>query len=270
LSPDLGERPVNYCDLLARHPALSAKCRECNAHFVGEGCRRGRQIPYRCHAGLTDVVVPVIVGGTPIGALITGRLRLEPTGEGDFQRLPKSPIPGAWKEADWRKAWDRLPRWDARRLESLLDQLRLGAARLAESRPAPRLSARPEIGLILAHVRARLGEPIYLDEVCRGLGLSRAHVSTLFRRETGGTFAAWVARMRLEAACTLLRESAMPVHRIASACGFPDAPHFNRCFKKYAGDSPGNWRRGATRDSSRACDFDRPGDEPASSGRPSR
>ena len=50
-------------------------------------------------------------------------------------------------------------------------------------------------------------------------------------------------RLRTSLAKTLLLDPQRSVAEVAHACGFADASHFGRVFRRYAGDSPAAWRR---------------------------
>ena len=53
----------------------------------------------------------------------------------------------------------------------------------------------------------------------------------------------WVVQQRIVRARDLLRDGAMSLEDVASACGFFDQSHFTRSFSAHMGASPGVWRR---------------------------
>ena len=59
----------------------------------------------------------------------------------------------------------------------------------------------------------------------------------------GRSMAEEIARLRLERAVRLLVESNERIKRLAQACGFNSAIHFNRVFLKRYGITPGKYRR---------------------------
>lgn len=72
--------------------------------------------------------------------------------------------------------------------------------------------------------------------------LSPSRFSELFVREVGMPPGTYLKQLRLEQARTLLRETAMPLGRIALDCGFTDAAHFSRAFRGAYGTSPSQFR----------------------------
>ncbi|MBL8993644.1 MAG: helix-turn-helix transcriptional regulator, partial [Spirochaetia bacterium] len=102
---------------------------------------------------------------------------------------------------------------------------------------------RLEIAQAQAFVRNHLGETIYLAGVCREIGLSTSHFSTLFRKETGMKFFDFVNRLRVAEAKKLLEKTSASILEIALTCGFETLSHFNRVYRKLEGHSPAEFRK---------------------------
>jgi transcriptional regulator GlxA family with amidase domain len=67
----------------------------------------------------------------------------------------------------------------------------------------------------------------------------------VFRRSTGMTLNEYVSLLRLSYAQALLRKEDANVLRVAMDSGFGSLSAFNKSFRKLAGMSPSNFRRGA-------------------------
>jgi AraC-like DNA-binding protein len=92
----------------------------------------------------------------------------------------------------------------------------------------------------LALQSARL---ITCQEAARWCGLNRNALHDLFVEYMGISFSEFALRSRISAAASLLRDPEEPVKAIAARWGFTDASHFFRCFLKYYGCSPTEYRR---------------------------
>lgn len=77
-----------------------------------------------------------------------------------------------------------------------------------------------------------------IAELARQAGCSPNYVQTLFRQETGMTPAAYLRKVRMEAAARFLREGRHLVKEIALLCGFADAHFFAMAFRRYYGCPP--------------------------------
>jgi AraC family transcriptional regulator len=101
-----------------------------------------------------------------------------------------------------------------------------------------------QVQRIKAHVEARLGDgPLQNQQLAALVGLNPFHFCRAFRRSFGESPHAFVMRLRVERARALLLEGHASLSEIASDCGFADQAHFNRSFRKRAGEAPGAWRR---------------------------
>lgn len=74
------------------------------------------------------------------------------------------------------------------------------------------------------------------------IGLSYKYLSTCFRQETGMSMHAYHARLRMDKAATMLRQSTESISEIGYALGFEEPLYFSACFKKIYGCSPKQYR----------------------------
>ena len=98
---------------------------------------------------------------------------------------------------------------------------------------------RQAFSLLGAHVR----QPIRHDELARSCRVSYSTLRALFLRETGTTPGRYHLALRLEEACRLLVQTALPITGIAAQIGFCNQKHFSAIFKRKKGVSPMAWRQ---------------------------
>jgi AraC-like DNA-binding protein len=135
-------------------------------------------------------------------------------------------------------------------LRLAMDALVLEATRLIADQGA--LSSPPKnlINLHPAVVRAREvldREPEKnwrLAELARVTGLSATHLAECFTREMGLSPHQYLLTARLERAKEALRGTDVPITTLALDLGFSSSQHFAAAFRKHAGVTPRDWRRG--------------------------
>ena len=93
------------------------------------------------------------------------------------------------------------------------------------------------------YLSTQYAEPVTIELMAEALGYNRAYVSTLFKRHTGVTPIAFLARLRLDKARHLLRERLeLTVEQIASSVGIQDPLYFSKQFKRMYGTTPTEYR----------------------------
>lgn len=95
----------------------------------------------------------------------------------------------------------------------------------------------------LAWLHANAHRPLRLDEMAREIGLSSAHLRSLFRRHLGSSPKKTLQEIRLKRACELLETGRVSVAEAGYQAGWEDASAFAKSFKRRFGLSPGEFRR---------------------------
>lgn len=101
----------------------------------------------------------------------------------------------------------------------------------------------PQLGRALALIHRAPARPWTIDDLARAAGLSRSVFCARFLRLLGQPPMQYLARWRMEAAASLLRNSRAPVASVALEVGYESEAAFARAFKREVGTSPARWRR---------------------------
>ena len=87
-------------------------------------------------------------------------------------------------------------------------------------------------------------EHLSVEALCSHIHLSPTYFSTLFKREVGMSFTAYVTQVRMDEAVRLLRETDEKTYRVAGRTGYSDPNYFSYVFKRHFGVSPSKFRAG--------------------------
>jgi AraC family transcriptional regulator len=129
-------------------------------------------------------------------------------------------------------------------LAELLPRL-IAAGTTARLAPDARIRlSRPRLRRVLDHVEAGLGGPLPLAKLAETAGLSPFHFARAFRAQTGRTPHGHVMERRMVRARHLLATTELDVEEVAQACGYRSHSRFTATFRRFAGASPSQWRRG--------------------------
>ncbi len=91
--------------------------------------------------------------------------------------------------------------------------------------------------------RARLDQPVSLDEWASAVALSRRTFTRQFRARTGSSGQAWLLQQRLDRARLLLETTDHPVERVATASGFGSSAALRHHFHAVLGTTPQRHRQ---------------------------
>jgi AraC-like DNA-binding protein len=86
--------------------------------------------------------------------------------------------------------------------------------------------------------RLRNDTTLRVRELAQGVDRHPSWIGSAYRRATGEGLQETAARLRVERAAHLLRETEQPFTRVACEAGFCDQSHMNRTFRRLLGRSP--------------------------------
>lgn len=74
------------CQFLRRDPEIRRRCFACDAHGGFQSALEGKPFVYRCHAGLVDFSVGIMMGPHYLGAILAGQVLLR-RGQADLSKI---------------------------------------------------------------------------------------------------------------------------------------------------------------------------------------
>ena len=111
-------------------------------------------------------------------------------------------------------------------------------------RPTQRVN--PKVRRVLNTIQQRYAQrECTLRSLARDVGVAHEYLCRLIRRDTGRTFVAHLAEVRITQAKVLLRETSLSVKEVAAATGFESTTRIDRWFRKLHRCSPTEYRLSA-------------------------
>jgi AraC family transcriptional regulator of arabinose operon len=96
---------------------------------------------------------------------------------------------------------------------------------------------------VLNYIQENLMHPLSREELANQVFLSPSRFYALFKEAFGISPTDYIQGARMQQAQRLLLNAGLSVHDVAESCGYPNAFHFSRLFKKRFGMSPLQYRR---------------------------
>jgi AraC family transcriptional regulator len=103
-----------------------------------------------------------------------------------------------------------------------------------------------QIRRLTTHIEANLDTVLRTRDLSALVRLSPFHFCRAFRDSLGDSPHGYVMRRRMERAQGLMLSTDASLGQIAADCGLADQAHFSKLFRRFAGESPGAWRRART------------------------
>ena len=108
--------------------------------------------------------------------------------------------------------------------------------------PAEEGALRDAIPYAEEYIRTHyMNSGLRMEEVANHVSLSYSHFSSLFRRETGTTFPAYLRRLRIEKAIEYLSDPSMKISEVCYRVGFKYPQQLSNDFKKVTGVYPSEY-----------------------------
>lgn len=83
---------------------------------------------------------------------------------------------------------------------------------------------------------------ITLDLVADHVRLNPNYLSQFYKRYKGDTFSSFVLKTKMEQACTYLSNLSYKIYEVGYMVGYSSSNNFSRCFRKYFGFTPREYR----------------------------
>lgn len=231
-----------YCAYIRRDKQCLAQCDRSNAVHIKEAEQKRAAVTYCCHAGNTELILPISYEDTVIAYLQIGQFQ---DARGELSSLEKAQQIARqyqMEEAPLLALYRQVPTVSQQRLEALQNILRV----LVRSFWADGMIHYNRSMLsvkIENYITKHLAEKIYIQDICRQFFLSQNALYQLFREEFHTTVSEFITGKRLERARELLDRPDLNVTQIAALCGFSDHSYFIRAFKKELGLTPLQYRK---------------------------
>ena len=228
-------KKVDFCSLLRQNPDGDAACRKSDR----EGCRQCAKtkelVVYRCHAGLTEAVVPIMDKDGVLAYVMFGQAIIRETGTSAKAKL-KSSYP------EFSDYIDRIPVKSAAELDAAATVLQAITTYVITNRwVTPGKSA--FIRQLDRYIEENLRKTISVEEICTAFHIGRTRLYALTADYLGCGLAEYIRNQRILHSQRLLTQTDMPVTEVASAVGFCDYNHFSRIFKQVTGISAREYKK---------------------------
>ena len=230
------DKIIEYCTLIRRTEEGRAGCRACdNAAFAEAYKRKGLYI-YTCHAGMTEVVSPILLNDEVLGYVILSHMLPAESFEASVENaLKKAELYGV-KRGEAISAIKKILPTEYEKIEAasrLLDAITtyLRVRNLV-------VKSREELpNTISEYIDENLGKNLNTETLCREFYISRTKLHQISVSAFGVSITKYILDKRMKKAKELLR-TGMSVEGVSESVGFSSANYFSKVFVRECGIPP--------------------------------
>jgi AraC family transcriptional regulator, L-rhamnose operon regulatory protein RhaS len=100
-----------------------------------------------------------------------------------------------------------------------------------------------QLAELISYIEKHFTEDFTVKQMAEKLGFSERHFTRIFKEIYNTSPIDYLIKLRLKQACSLLMHKNITITEAAVSCGFDDSNYFTRCFKKYYGITPGQYKK---------------------------
>ncbi len=227
-----------YCKFIQNNLGHLEECQDIDKTMREKVTDTLQPLSYVCHAGLREIISPVVIGNRLAGFLMVGQFRTGDT----VPACALSYCKTEEEKAELKLKFAQLPKLSEEQLENLIGTLQIlidyiAARELAFFQPDPLKAAIDE------YINEHYQEDVYLADVANMLGKSISSVAQFLRNKYHTCFKDLLIERRLCAAEDYWKKHPYAsIKECAEIAGFNDQFYFSRIFRKKRALSPREFR----------------------------
>lgn len=233
-----------FCAILRQDPHGDAACRISDKNGCLKCAKTKDLVFYKCHAGLTEAVVPIFDKNGVLAYVMFGQIVPQESDSATIARI-KNAYPVFSEEVD------RIPVKSVDELNAAATILQAITNYVITNRwVTPGKSE--FIRQIDQYIEDHLSQSITMEEICKAFRIGRTRLYELSMDYLGCGLSEYIRKQRIHHAQRMLKDTNLPITDIAYTVGFYDYNHFSRIFKQVTGTSARLYRKNNSQFTKRA------------------
>ncbi|MBN2551200.1 MAG: PocR ligand-binding domain-containing protein [Spirochaetales bacterium] len=240
LEASFPERSLDYCEKVQQDLGLLPCCLQQDEEMCLVANRKGGPVSYNCHAGLREMILPVMIDKMPVGFIMIGQLRTK-------HRIPEK-IALLWQQKFGERkrieqAFREAPLFTVQQVENMLSLMTLFIDYIISFNYIV-LERSLVFEQIVNYIDQNIGRAITRREVAKKLCKSESSISHTVKNHIGISFTRLVAQRKIRRFEYLIqKDPSLIIKEAAAKVGYPDSLYFSRVYKNSRGHAPGVFLR---------------------------
>jgi AraC-like DNA-binding protein len=240
LEASFPEHSLEYCEKVQNDLGLLPFCLQQDEEMCRTAHRKGGPVSYDCHAGLREMILPVMIDKTPVGFIMIGQLRMN-------SRMPEE-IASLWKTKHGERerieaAFAKAPLFTSRQIENVLSLMSLFIDYIVSLNYIV-LERSLVFEQIVNYIDENISRPVTRREVAEKICKSESSISHTVKNQIGISFSRLVMERKIRRFEYLVhKDPSLIIKEAAARVGYLDPLYFSRIYKGSRGRSPREFLR---------------------------
>lgn len=232
-----------FCRMIRSCEEGRSACAKCDADACAYAAKQNKTHIYRCHAGLTEAIMPLHVGKVLVGYLLFGHVFAYDSPEKGWEIIKKCCSPYPVDPQDLEASLADMPLISHDYIRSAARVLHMTASYLVMERMAT-LQEDTTAAKLDLYLSKHYTDPITAESLCDVLNIGRSKLFKLSQELYGCGIQQQIRKLRMEKARELLLDRPeLSINDIASECGYGDYNYFISVFSRSVGRPPNLYRK---------------------------
>lgn len=227
-----------FCQIIRSDEACTAKCRRCDQEACEIAAKRRTHYTYRCHAGLTECITPIILGNIVIGYLLFGHVFSYDSYEEGWEQIEKLCCSYPLDLDKLKAACYSQPLITKEYISSASHIMQAVSSYLCMERMVSLRQQELPVQ-IDTYLHEHFTETIDALTIAHHFHIGKTKLYKISKENYGMGIAEYIRKLRIKKAKLLLHEQPdLPLAEVASQCGFSDYNYFITIFRQIVGIPP--------------------------------
>ncbi len=232
------EQIADFCQIIRSDETAAAQCHLCDKRACESAARHREPYTYKCHAGMTESIAPIILGNIVIGYLFFGHVFSYSSREEGWQQIEKCCKAYQIDMAALKLSALRQPTITQDYISSASHIMQAVAVYLCMERMVSLHQQELPVQIDM-YIQEHFREKIDAMQIARHFRIGKTQLYEIAQQSYGMGIAQHIRNLRIDKAKHLLSERPdLALAEIASECGFHDYNYFITVFKRLVGVPP--------------------------------
>ena len=232
------EQIAPFCQIIRSDSSCAKACHLCDKQACEVAAKKRTLYTYRCHAGLTECITPIILGNIVIGYLLFGHVFSYPSHEAGWEKIQKLCV-------SYPIDMDKLK--EACYMQPLITREYIASASHIMQAVGSYLCMERMVSLRQQELPVQIDNYIYTHftedidavKIAKEFQIGKTKLYEIVKESYGMGIAEYIRKLRIEKAKLLLKEQPdLSLAEISAQCGFSDFNYLSTEFKREVGVPP--------------------------------